>query len=313
MSKTYADTVKEELLSVMGSGDHCRLTEAGAIIRLAGTRDELDPGSLLVSENGAAVRKVFTLLKKAFNINVVLCERPGTRRGRTVTSVSVPDPKEFRKADQAVRRYERPVRDCCVRAYLRGAFLACGTVSDPEKSYRLEFITTGKNTETLMEYLAAAGLDAKLARRRGNDIIYLQDASGVADMLGVIGAKRMYLELENTRVIREVRGGINRKLNCETANIRKTVGASIRQVEEIRLIDEVIGLGALPPSLAEMANLRMQYPDESLTELGLRAHPPVGRSGVNHRLRRINEIADGLKGQKARQPERQVEGKGVLE
>ena len=144
-------------------------------------------------------------------------------------------------------------------------------------------------------------------------IVYLQDAAGVADMLGVLGAKRMYLELENTRVIREVRGGINRKLNCETANIRKTVGASIRQAEEIRLIDETVGIGSLPPSLAEMANLRMQYPDESLTELGLRAHPPVGRSGVNHRLRRISEIADGLRGQTARQSGVSAEGKGVIE
>ncbi len=313
MAKTYADTVKEELLGVTGSGDHCRLTEAGAIIRLTGAKDASDPGSLIVSENGAAVRKVFTLLTKAFNINVVLSERPGTRRGRPVTSLSVPDPKEFRKVMQAVRRYEKPVRDCCIRAYLRGAFLVCGTVSDPEKSYRLEFITTDGNAETLMGYLAVSGLEAKCVRRRGNMIVYLQDAAGVADMLGVLGAKRMYLELENTRVIREVRGGINRKLNCETANIRKTVGASIRQAEEIRLIDETVGIGSLPPPLAEMANLRMQYPDESLTELGLRAHPPVGRSGVNHRFRRISEIADGLRGQTARQSGASVEGKGVIE
>ena len=313
MAKTYADTVKEELLGVTGSGDHYRLTEAGAIIRLTGAKDASDPGSLIVSENGAAVRKVFTLLTKAFNINVVLSERPGTRRGRSVTSLSVPDPKEFRKVMQAVRRYEKPVRDCCIRAYLRGAFLVCGTVSDPEKSYRLEFMTTDGNAETLMGYLAVSGLEAKCVRRRGNMIVYLQDAAGVADMLGVLGAKRMYLELENTRVIREVRGGINRKLNCETANIRKTVGASIRQAEEIRLIDETVGIGSLPPPLAEMANLRMQYPDESLTELGLRAHPPVGRSGVNHRFRRISEIADGLRGQTARQSGASVEGKGVIE
>jgi DNA-binding protein WhiA len=187
---------------------------------------------------------------------------------------------------------------CCRRSYLRGAFLGGGSVSSPDSDYHLE-LTAGN--EKLGEDLAAltnrfTGLNAKLSRRKQSWLVYLKESDQIADFLALIGAHGSLLEFENARVLKGMKNQVNRLVNCETANLEKTVNAAFRQVNGIRLIDERIGLDTLNPSLAQIARLRLDNPEATLKELGELMRPPVGKSGVNHRLRKIEEIAEKLKG-----------------
>lgn len=194
-----------------------------------------------------------------------------------------------------VHREQLLSRDCCKRAFLRGAFLASGSISDPQKSYHFEIVCQQlPQAQLLQELYHAFALDAKIVQRKKYYIVYLKEGSQIVDALNVMGAYVALMNLENVRIIKEMRGSVNRIVNCETANINKVVGAACRQVEDIRYIQRKAGLDELPPALREMAQLRLEYPDSSLKELGELCDPPVGKSGVNHRLRKLGEIAKKL-------------------
>ena len=181
---------------------------------------------------------------------------------------------------------------CCKRAFLRGAFLASGSMSDPRRAYHFEIVL---RTEPLaMQLLDAMGsfdVDAKVVERKGNHVAYVKEATHIVDLLNIMEAHSALMNLENIRIVKEMRNSVNRRVNCETANISKTVGAAVRQMEDILYIRDKKGLESLPDNLREIALLRLEYPDASLKELGTYLSPPVGKSGVNHRLRRISEIA----------------------
>ena len=185
---------------------------------------------------------------------------------------------------------------CCKRAFIRGAFLAGGSMSDPNKSYHFEIVChtldQGKQLQSVMQ---SFDTDAKIVERKGHYVVYLKEGSQIVDMLNVMEAYVALMNLENVRILKEVRNTINRKVNCETANINKTVNAAVKQVEDIELIRERIGLDNLPDNLREMALLRLEYPEATLKELGNYLEPPVGKSGVNHRLRKLSAIAEDLK------------------
>ena len=186
-------------------------------------------------------------------------------------------------------------RSCCKRAFLRGAFLASGSISDPQKSYHFEIVCQKESqAELLQELYRSFELDAKIVLRKKYYIVYLKEGSQIVDALNVMGAYVALMNLENVRIFKEMRGSVNRIVNCETANINKVVGAACRQVEDIRYIQSKMGLDELPPTLREMAQIRLEYPDSSLKELGELCDPPVGKSGVNHRLRKLSELAKKL-------------------
>ena len=186
--------------------------------------------------------------------------------------------------------------DECRRAYIRGAFLGGGSISNPEKTYHLEFVTHNEDyAKDLSDLINSYNLNSKVIKRKNSYIIYLKEGEQIVDLLNIIGAHASLLELENVRIMKEMRNNVNRLVNCETANLSKTVNAAVRQVESIKFIEREIGLGRLPKNLRDVAELRIKYPDESLRELGKMLNPPVGKSGVNHRLRRIEKIADELK------------------
>ncbi len=186
--------------------------------------------------------------------------------------------------------------DECRRAYIRGAFLGGGSISNPEKTYHLEFVTHNEEyAKDLSNLINSYNLNSKVIKRKNSYIIYLKEGEQIVDLLNIIGAHASLLELENVRIMKEMRNNVNRLVNCETANLSKTVNAAVRQVESIKFIEREIGLGRLPKNLRDVAELRIKYPDESLRELGKMLNPPVGKSGVNHRLRRIEKIADELK------------------
>ena len=179
---------------------------------------------------------------------------------------------------------------------MRGAFLCCGSMSDPSKGYHLEFVCADEaQAEQLQEVIGTFDIEAKIIQRKKYHVVYLKEGAGIVDLLNVMEAHRSLMELENLRILKEMRNSINRRVNCETANIGKTVQAATRQVEDILFIKEHYGFSKLPDNLREMAEVRLEYPDAALKELGEYLNPPVGKSGVNHRLRKLSELADKLR------------------
>ena len=187
---------------------------------------------------------------------------------------------------------------CCQRAFLRGAFLSSGSMSDPGKSYHLEIVCTNLfQAEQIQTILLSFEVEARIVQRKKYQVVYMKDGTGISDFLNIVEAHKSLMNFENYRIVKEMRNSVNRRVNCETANIGKTVNASTRQAEDILLLQEKYGFENLPDGLKEMAEIRLAYPDAPLRELGEYLDPPVGKSGVNHRLRKLSELADNVRSQ----------------
>ena len=309
---SFSSEVKEELSEQIASGRHCRLAETAAILSLCGkiVITENDRYCVKIqTENLAVARKYFTLLRKTFNIRAEV----SVRKSREVRfySVIVSKDQEARRLlgetclldeDGNVSECMSPMhhrllrQNCCRRAFIRGAFLAVGSVSDPKKSYHFEIVCTApEKARQLQELLASYDVDAKVVLRKRHYVVYIKEGSQIVELLGLMGAHISLMQLENVRIVKEMRNSVNRKVNCETANLNKTVSAAVRQAEDIRYIQEKIGLDKLPMDLEETARLRLEHTEASLKELGDMLSPKVGKSGVNHRLRKLSQIADDLR------------------
>jgi len=199
--------------------------------------------------------------------------------------------------DEISLRLNRANLDCdgCARAYLRGAFLACGAVTDPAHDYHLEFSVPHYNfSRDLLALLREEGFPAKVVTRGGSYIVYIKESERIEDCLTYLGAQRAALEMMGVKMVKSIRNDTNRRINCESANIDKTVQAAAAQLEAVRRIEEKGGLALLPDDLQELARLRWDNPDMSLRDLGAALNPPLSRSGVNHRLKRIIEFEEKL-------------------
>ena len=175
--------------------------------------------------------------------------------------------------------------------------MAAGSVTDPEGQYHLEIkLKTDDEAARLRDIMSGFDLEPKLSHRKNHPIVYLKEGQKVVDFLNIVGAHVALMEFENARIIKEVRGRVNRRVNCETANIKKTISASARQIEDIRFLLENVGEEGLSERLCGIARARLEYPDATLTELGGMMDPPLGKSAVNHRLRRLSEMAKDLRG-----------------
>ena len=187
-------------------------------------------------------------------------------------------------------------KDCCKKAFIRGMFLAAGSVNDPNKAYHFEIVVHNKEmAEIVRDVINSFSLDAKIVKRKKYYVVYLKEGSMIVDILNVMEAYVSLMDMENVRIIKDMRNDINRRVNCETANIKKTVNAARRQIEDIEYIERTKGLKYLNDSLRKLAELRLEEPDANLAELGEMLNPPVSKSGVNHRLRKISSIANGLR------------------
>lgn len=189
-------------------------------------------------------------------------------------------------------------KKCCRRSYIRGAFLAGGSVNNPEtSSYHLEIFSLYKeHNDALCELMNVFNLNSKTLERKKGYITYLKEAEKISELLSIIGGHQALLRFEDVRIVRDMRNSVNRLVNCETANLNKTIGAAIRQVENIKYIDEKMGLEALPDKLSEIARLRVEYQDVTLKELGeMVSSGKISKSGINHRLRKLDEIAEQLR------------------
>lgn len=286
---SFSAEVKAELAEQISSAKHCQIAELAAIMHFCGQYGQDKEGNLTIgfqTENEALVRKGFTLWKKTYNIDVGV-----TLRGKIRDSVL----EKFGELSDPVS----PLlikSACCRRAFLRGAFLCCGSISDPTKGYHLEFVCDNHaQASQLKAVIAAFDIEAKIVPRKKYFVVYLKEGACIVDLLNVMEAHVSLMNLENMRIVKEMRNSINRRVNCEAANINKTVQASTRQVEDILFLQECYGFAKLPDSLKQMAEVRLAYPDASLKELGEYLNPPVGKSGVNHRLRKLSELAESLR------------------
>ena len=280
---SFSSEVKEELSRHLGKSRHCQIAELAALIAFDGKVQVSESGCdlFLDSENELLNTKYDLLLKKLFDF-------PEGKSGR-----------EQKKIYETVKMWDEDhqipiitetvnglllLQGCCKRAYIRGAFLAGGSISDPNKSYHFEIVCrTMPQAEQLRDTMNSFDVDAKIVERKKHFVVYLKEGAQIVDILNVMEAHVALMNLENVRILKEMRNSVNRKVNCETANISKTVNAAVKQLEDITYIREMMGLDSLPDNLKEMALLRLEYPE------------PVGKSGVNHRLRKISEIADGLR------------------
>ncbi len=288
---SFSGEVKEELAKHISSARHCQIAELAAIINFCGQYGRDEKGNYTIgfqTENEAVVRKGFTLLKKTYNIE----------------ADSVLNEADMQGILQKVGNLEEPVsrllikNACCKRAFLRGAFLSIGSMSDPLKGYHLEFdCTDERKARQLQEVMEAFDIESKIILRKKYYVVYLKEGSGIVDLLNVCEAPVSLMNLENLRILKEMRNSVNRRVNCETANIAKTVNAAARQVEDIEFLRVHYGFQNLPEALREMAEIRLENPDAPLKELGEYFHPPIGKSGVNHRLRKLSQLAEKVRGQ----------------
>jgi len=289
---SFSTDVKEELEKVLPSARHCQLAELAALIcfgcnirvsEAEGARIEIQ------SENDFIQRKYFTLLKKTFIINN--CSVPKVLQAVKLLGEGESSDKISEEVSSILLK-----NSCCKRAFLRGAFLCLGSMSDPRKGYHLEFVCEREvQAKQIRQVIGSFDLEARIVRRKKYYVVYLKEGAGIVDLLNVMGAHVSLMNLENLRIEKEMRNSINRQVNCEMANITKTVQAAGKQIEDIRLLEKYYGMSNLPEPLRQMAEVRLAYPESSLQELGGYLNPPVGKSGVNHRLRKLSEMADKIR------------------
>ena len=297
---SFSGKIKEELERVIAGSRHCQLAELAAIYDFCGRKTEEENGSMVISsENELAVRKYFTLLKKTFNMyKDCTKDTPVYSKKGANYRLKIEDAGEADRIRSAIKVTTDTMRSCCKRAYVRGAFLAAGSVSDPEKSYHLEIVCQDeRQAHFLAEMLSGFEIEAKVILRKKYYVLYVKDGTRIVETLNVMGAHVALMDFENMRILKEMRNSVNRKVNCETANIGKTVTAAQRQIDDIRRLMESDSYERLSPALKAMAQLRISYPEATLKELGEMSTPVLGKSGVNHRLRKLSQIAKkGIKG-----------------
>ncbi len=311
---SFSGKVKEELAGHINMARHCQIAELAAILQFCGRIERRENSKTVLcieAENESVWKKCFTLLRKTFNIKTLVTENDEKIQQKLEHStIEIEDSEwvwtifqalKLISEDGIFRGFEEPVNPiliknaCCRRAYLRGAFLCVGSMSDPVKGYHLELVTDNERKafqiQTLMREFE---LDAKIIRRKKYFVVYLKEGSNIVDFLNICEAHVSLMQFENERIVKEMRNSINRRVNCETANISKTVNAATKQIADIEKIRDYYGFANLPDNLREMAVVRMEHPDVSLKELGQFLTPAVGKSGVNHRLRKLSEIADQI-------------------
>ena len=292
---SFSTEVKNELCSVSMSRACCTRAEAyGALLHASVfSHKEIR----LSAENAVVVRRLQALLQRAFFVDSE-AESCGRKQQLIINDPPrigrIFDALGYDRKNHITYHLNRNVleEDCCIAAFLRGAFLMAGTVAGPDKKSHLELKSThqsltGEETSLMLDL----GLAPKQARRASAQLLYFKDSASVEDFLTRIGAPHAAMELMQVKMVKEVRNYVNRTTNFETANLTKTASAAAAQLEAIELIGRTKGLESLPDELYEVALLRLQNPDMSLRELGAHLSEPISRSGVNHRLKKILELS----------------------
>ena len=312
---SFSSMAKDELIRLPLGKECCMLSDLSALTQTSGSLAFRGLGRVQGTyrvENAALARRIFLLLRTRLGMTARLHFVQHTRLGGRRSCVLTLGDQDSQTLLLALHMMEQDeeghislrhtaprhpmTRQCCRRAFLRGAFLGCGSVTSPEKGYHFEWVAEDQSLrQTLDRLLEKSGLPVHEHVRRGQNVIYLKGAQEITDMLALMGATHAVLEMENIRITKQMRAGANRASNCDEHNSERMLNAADEQIEAIKLISIQRGLFTLPPGLREMARLRLEHTSLSLAELGQLMEPPVGKSGVNHRMRRLMDIANEIR------------------
>lgn len=278
-------------------------------IRQDGNAMTLDAGT----ENAAIARRMYTLMKSLYGLpmEVIVQKKMRLKKNNVyivrlrndpmglLQALSIATPAYGDAQDSIARNvpFSALQSACCRKSFLRGAFLASGSVNDPDShSYHLELMSrSAEHAQGLLTLLREFHLHAKMIARKSAHVVYIKEGEKIVEFLGVVGAYQALLHFEDVRVVKEMRNQVNRLVNCETANLNKTILAAVRQLDNIRLIEQEVGLATLPDKLRIVAEKRLQLPEITLQELSDALPDRVSKSGLNHRLRKLDEIAQKIR------------------
>jgi DNA-binding protein WhiA len=309
---SFTSMTKKELTQLTDVADCCKRAELSALVRMNGTLHLKERKLTLEfhTENPAIARHVFSLFKHLYRVQPEVLVRKKVRlRKNNVYFIHINSRTKEILSDLSILKGEHLERvigispeiikkKCCKRAYLRGAFLAGGSVNHPDSSsYHLEIVSTyHDHSESLRDLMNFFHLHAKIIERKKGYVVYMKEGDKIGEFLNIVGAHPSLLRFEDVRIMKDMRNSVNRLVNCETANLNKTIQAAARQIDNIKLIDEKIGLDQLPTRLREVAETRLKFPEVSLAELGqLLPNGKVSKSAINHRLRKLDEMANQLR------------------
>ncbi|MNP02434.1 Sporulation transcription regulator WhiA [compost metagenome] len=306
---SFAAETKKELTRVEGQ-TCCEKAELSALIRMNGSVQLSNKKVILdiSTENAAIARRIYSLIKKYFQAHTELLVRKKMRlKKNNVYIVRIPTQvQEILKELNIVSEGFLFTQDiqpqlirkkCCKKAYLRGAFMAGGSVNNPEgSSYHLEIYSMYEDhCKALVGLANEFNLNARFIERKKGFVLYIKEGEKIIEFLSLIGAHQSLFKFEDVRIMRDMRNSVNRIVNCETANLNKTISAAVRQIDNIKLLQREVGLESLPEKLREVAEVRLVHPDMNLKEVGEMLKGTVSKSGVNHRLRKIDEMADKIR------------------
>lgn len=311
---SFSSEVRSELAQNIPAARHCRIAGLAAVLDCIGQFRENPDGTLslfIAADNPDAVRKCFTLIKKTISMKTELQPVPAVGKG-SHSMVAVPlESQEVRElalmlkavsADGTFRAAGSGVsplllkKDCCRRSCLADLYLCIGSMSDPQKEYHLEFDCSGDaQADLVRSILREHGIEARVITRKKYRIVYVKESEAIINILNLMGAPVSLMKMENFRIFKDIRNNVNRKVNCETANISKTVNAAQKQIEAILLLEQEGVLHRMSEDLRRTAEARVSYPDATLKELGSLMNPPASKSAVNHRLRRLSQAAEKLR------------------
>jgi DNA-binding protein WhiA len=310
---SFSHDVRNELARIMPEKECCRKAELAALLAsgaiVIGSGE--DGCNLKVRvENAATARKIFKLLKESYGLQSTVRIENRKRFGKTkiyevdtyfsTDNLSILQELHLIEDNNNSKSQSSPHftrKTCCKRSYLRGVFLSRGFVNRPENDYHLEIVLNDeKMAAHVQKLLVRFNIEGRIFERKNSLVLYVKESEKIGDFLRVVGAHRALLEFENVRIIKSMRNTVNRQVNCETANLAKTIDASVRQIDLINRAREKAGWKNLPPQLKELALLRVDYPDYTLKELGELTNPPLSKPGVAYRMRRLEKMAEDIIG-----------------
>ncbi len=305
---SFSNDVRDEAARIMPEKPCCKRAELAALIAMRGETVTSDGvcNLQLESENAVAARKVYRLLKDACGLQATasVVERKRFKQKRFYLSQVNLEQNDLHKmqslglidSDGKVVKYidaRITARNCCKRSYLRGLFICKGFVNKPEANYHLEIVLNDtRMAREVKKLVGKFDVEMGIGERKNNLIVYIKDSERIGDFLRLIGTSKALLEFENVRIVKSMRNQVNRQVNCETANLGKTIDASVRQVELIKALIAKLGVNKIPSHLRELALLRIDHPDSTLKELGSLMEPPLTKSGVAYRMRKLELFAE---------------------
>lgn len=311
---SFSNEVRNELAHIIPGKACCQQAELAALLALRGEIIAKEDGKRYLqveAENAASARKVYRLLKEFCKlqpaVRIVQRKRFKQTRFYLAESLLTDADMQFLQAAGLIdlegnlhreADWKMLGKNCCKRAYLRGVFMCKGFINRPEGNYHFEIVLNDSNmAQDIKKILAKLKLEARIGERKNNLIVYIKDSEKIVDFLRLVEASKALLDFENVRIIKSMRNQVNRQVNCETANLGKTIDASVRQVELIENLIEKVGINKIPRQFKELAVLRIDHPDSTLKELGLMMTPPLTKSGVAYRMRKMERFAEETLGQ----------------